>query len=108
MYTDGTPALNPAEMCNLDILYYTDPVAEGEPVPTSWILCQDEPCAPDLIFPDDASDFLPPNPKLDMHAKFGNQSGIVKINEKYYVNLVNREDSRSYYYNDISYYYNLY
>lgn len=87
-YIDGTLPAGDPEMCNFDILYYTDPQPEGAPVPPSWILCQDEPCASDLVFPDDASDLLPANPKLEMHAKFGNQSGIVKINEKYYVDLV--------------------
>lgn len=79
--------MNP-DMCNIDILYYTDPVKEGAPVPTSWMNCLDESCASDLVFPDDASDFLPPNPRLEMHAKFGNESGLIKINEKYSINLV--------------------
>ena len=77
-----------AEMCYYNMLYYTDPQSKGGPAQPSYISCFDDECDSDMIFPADASEPLPPNPRLDQQAKFGNQTGIIKINEKTYLNLV--------------------
>lgn len=75
-------------MCYYNMLYYTDPQPKGNMTQPSYISCFDDECDSDMIFPADASEPLPPNPRLDQQAKFGNQTGIIKINEKTYLNLV--------------------
>ena len=74
-------------MCYLNALYYTDPQLE-EVAPFSIGCDEDEHCSSDLVFPAAASELLPPNPRLEQQAKFGNQTGIVKINENVFLNLV--------------------